>query len=160
MHNHFAGLYNELVFNLLKKRFGAGEAVVFARLTHADGTRFITFVASTGVETASRLSRRGGLSLTVSGFAFSHEIEGVEAIQANQRGSPNMRAMFIGFFSIRTTHYFGKQWRWTSFFHLKGTVQGPVRVKEKVPIDKIPVCVRPDTLLNLGSEDAGRPGYE
>ena len=31
MHNLYSVLYNELVFNILKERFGQGEAVVFAR---------------------------------------------------------------------------------------------------------------------------------
>lgn len=39
MHNTYAVLYNELVFGLLKKRFGDGEAVVFARSSAAGGQR-------------------------------------------------------------------------------------------------------------------------
>lgn len=40
MHNAYAVLYNEIVFNLLEERFGKGEAVVFARAAAAGGQRF------------------------------------------------------------------------------------------------------------------------
>jgi hypothetical protein len=40
MHNLYAHLYNQIVFDLLKRRLGEGEAVVFARSAHAGGQRF------------------------------------------------------------------------------------------------------------------------
>ncbi len=40
IHNTYSVLYNELVFDLLKKRFGEGEAVVFARSATVGGQRF------------------------------------------------------------------------------------------------------------------------
>lgn len=40
IHNTYSVIYNELVFDVLKKRFGVGEAVVFARSSHAGGQRF------------------------------------------------------------------------------------------------------------------------
>ena len=40
MHNSYSVLYNELVFNLLEKRFGKHEAVVFARAASTGGQRF------------------------------------------------------------------------------------------------------------------------
>lgn len=39
MHNTYAVAYNELVFKLLEKRFGRGEAVVFARASTVGGQR-------------------------------------------------------------------------------------------------------------------------
>jgi alpha-glucosidase (family GH31 glycosyl hydrolase) len=39
MHNSYAVIYNELVFTLLEKRLGKGEAVVFARTAAAGGQR-------------------------------------------------------------------------------------------------------------------------
>lgn len=39
MHNTYSVLYNQLVFNLLEKRFGKGEAVVFARSGTVGGQR-------------------------------------------------------------------------------------------------------------------------
>ena len=40
MHNTYSVTYNALVFNLLKERFGEGEAVVFARSATVGGQRF------------------------------------------------------------------------------------------------------------------------
>ena len=40
IHNLYSVQYNELVFNLLKNRFGEGEAVVFARSGTVGGQRF------------------------------------------------------------------------------------------------------------------------
>ena len=40
IHNTYSVIYNELVFNLLKERFGEGEAVVFARSSTVGGQRF------------------------------------------------------------------------------------------------------------------------
>jgi alpha-glucosidase (family GH31 glycosyl hydrolase) len=39
MHNLYSVLYNKLVFDLLRDRFGDGEAVVFARASFAGGQR-------------------------------------------------------------------------------------------------------------------------
>jgi alpha-glucosidase (family GH31 glycosyl hydrolase) len=39
MHNTYATVYNEMVFNLLRERFGEGEAVVFARSSATGGQR-------------------------------------------------------------------------------------------------------------------------
>lgn len=41
MHNTYSVIYNELVFNLLRERFGEGEAVVFARSATAGGQRHV-----------------------------------------------------------------------------------------------------------------------
>ncbi len=41
MHNMYSVIYNELVFNVLKERFGEGEAVVFARASFAGGQRLV-----------------------------------------------------------------------------------------------------------------------
>ena len=50
MHNAYSVVYNEMVFRVLERRFGKGEAVVFARSAHAGGQRFpvvsdTTFIA-------------------------------------------------------------------------------------------------------------------
>ncbi|KAI0670606.1 alpha-glucosidase [Trametes maxima] len=66
VHNTFSVIYNEMVFRLLERRLGKGEAV------HWGGDCESTFEAM--AETL-----RGGLSLTASGFAFtSHDIGGFE----------------------------------------------------------------------------------
>ena len=73
MHNTYSVLYNKVVFEVLKERFGEGEAVVFARSGTVGGQRFpvvrifafstvyqrqITYATcSTGAATASRPSK-------------------------------------------------------------------------------------------------------
>lgn len=50
MHNMYAVSYNELVFDLLEKRFGKHEAVVFARSSATGGQRFpvvVLFITGT-----------------------------------------------------------------------------------------------------------------
>ncbi|MEU1019620.1 alpha-xylosidase [Streptomyces sp. NPDC005898] len=81
MHNYYTHLYNQVVFELLEKERGAGEAVLFARSATAGGQQFPVHWggdcwASFG---AMAESLRGGLSLSLSGFGFwSHDIGGFE----------------------------------------------------------------------------------
>lgn len=80
MHNRFAQLYNEAVFEVLQERDGT-DAVVFARSATVGGHRFPVHwggdSASTFVSMAETL--RGGLSLAFGGFGFwSHDIGGFE----------------------------------------------------------------------------------
>lgn len=109
-----------------------------------------------------------------------------QALQGNEHGYPIQRAMFLEFLSDRTTHSLDRQYmlgpsllvapvfvpdgeeseyylpagRWTSFFHPDRVVDGPVWIKEVVPIDEIPVWVRPGSVLCLGPSGIGRPDYE
>lgn len=81
MHNYYAYLYNKMVFELLEKERGIGEAVVFARSATAGCQQFP--VHWNGDSTASYASMaetlRSGLSISQSGFAFwSHDIAGFE----------------------------------------------------------------------------------
>jgi alpha-glucosidase (family GH31 glycosyl hydrolase) len=41
MHNMYAVIYNQLVYETVEERFGKGEAVVFARSSFAGGQRWI-----------------------------------------------------------------------------------------------------------------------
>jgi alpha-D-xyloside xylohydrolase len=81
MHNYYTHLYNQVVFELLQKERGIGEAVLFARSATAGGQQFPVHWggdcwASFG---AMAESLRGGLSLSLSGFGFwSHDIGGFE----------------------------------------------------------------------------------
>ncbi|KAI0049991.1 glycoside hydrolase family 31 protein [Auriscalpium vulgare] len=248
MHNVYATQYNELVFNLLKERFGEGEAVVFARSAHVGGQRFPVHWGGDCESTFEAMAEtlRGGLSLTMSGFAFSsHDIGGFEghpppeiyhrwvafgifsshsrlhgsgsyrvpwnygeeaakymakflqmkhrlmpylynlAIRAHEVGHPLQRAMFLEFPADRTTHTLDRQYmlgpsllvapvfvplgeeseyyvpagRWRSFFQANRTVVGPLWVREVVPIDNIPIWVRPGTILVMGTEGITRPDY-
>lgn len=249
MHNAYAVIYNEMVFRVLERRFGKGEAVVFARSASAGGQRFPVHWGGDCESTFEAMAEtlRGGLSLTTSGFAFtSHDIGGFEghpppeiyhrwvayglfsshsrlhgsmsyrvpwhygeeaaaymarfldakhrlmpylynlALKARTHGHPLQRAMFIEFPSDRTTHTLDRQYmlgpsllvapifvpqgedteyyvpagRWTSFFHPQRFIQGPIWVQEAIPLDEIPVWVRPGTILCLGPRGVGRPDYD
>ncbi|KAF7295119.1 Glycoside hydrolase family 31 protein [Mycena indigotica] len=249
MHNTYSVLYNQLVFNVIEKRLGKGEAVVFARSSATGGQRFPVHWGGDCESTWEAMAEalRGALSLTASGFAFaSHDIGGFEghpdpqiyqrwvafglfsshsrlhgsgsyrvpwvygeaaaksmskfveakhrlmpyiynlAVQAHSNGHPLQRAMFIEFSDDRNTHTLDRQFMlgpsllvapvfvdekeeteyyipsgiWTSFFHPERTVQGPIWIKEVVPLDELPVWVRPGTVLCLGPEKIGRPDYD
>lgn len=54
MHNHYAYLYNELVWNVLKETVGADEAVLFARSASVGAQQF----RCTGVETVTPTTSR------------------------------------------------------------------------------------------------------
>ena len=81
MHNYYTQLYNQTVFELLKKNFGEHNAVVFARSATAGGQQFPVHWGGDCEAKYSSMaeSLRGGLSLTLSGFGFwSHDISGFE----------------------------------------------------------------------------------
>lgn len=94
--------------------------------------------------------------------------------------------MFLEFPDDRTTHHLDRQYmfgpslliapvfvpegeeleyyipagRWTSFFYPDRYVDGPIWMREVVPIDEIPVWVRPGSVLCLGPSGMGRPDYD
>lgn len=82
MHNYYTFLYNKVVFDLLEKRFGKNQAVLFARSATVGSQ---TFPVHWGGDCTSEFesmaeSLRGGLSLCLSGFGFwSHDIGGFES---------------------------------------------------------------------------------
>jgi alpha-D-xyloside xylohydrolase len=81
MHNHYSILYNEAVFDLLEDERGKGEALVFARSSHASGQRLPVHWGGDCHSTFESMaeSLRGGLSLGLCGFGFwSHDIGGFE----------------------------------------------------------------------------------
>ena len=81
MHNYYTYLYNKVVFNVLKKKKGEKEAVLFARSATAGGQKFPVHWGGdcwSDYESMEE-SLRGGLSLQLSGFGFwSHDIGGFE----------------------------------------------------------------------------------
>jgi alpha-D-xyloside xylohydrolase len=81
MHNYYTYLYNQTVFEVLRKRRGDGEAVVFARSATAGSQRFPVHWGGDSESTYESMaeSLRGGLSLGLSGFGYwSHDIGGFE----------------------------------------------------------------------------------
>jgi alpha-D-xyloside xylohydrolase len=83
MHNYYSYLYNQVVFDVLRERRGAGDAVVFARSATAGGQQFPVHWGGDCDSTFESMaeSLRGGLSLGLSGFGFwSHDIGGFEGL--------------------------------------------------------------------------------
>ncbi|KHD34564.1 alpha-glucosidase [Clostridium acetobutylicum] len=81
MHNYYTYLYNKTVFDLLKRKKGEKEAVLFARSATVGGQKFPVHWGGdcTSSYTSMAESLRGGLSFTLSGFGFwSHDIGGFE----------------------------------------------------------------------------------
>ena len=81
MHNYYSYIYNKLVFELLERKLGKGEAVLFARSATAGGQKYPVHWGGdcwSDYESMAE-SLRGGLSLTMSGFGYwSHDIGGFE----------------------------------------------------------------------------------
>ncbi|MGN0405181.1 MAG: alpha-xylosidase [Bariatricus sp.] len=81
MHNYYTYLYNKNVFELLKRKKGESEAVLFARSATVGGQKFPVHWGGDCWSTYEAMaeSLRGGLSLTMSGFGYwSHDIGGFE----------------------------------------------------------------------------------
>lgn len=81
MHNYYTYLYNKTVYEVLKKKKGEKEAVLFARSATVGGQKFPVHWGGdcwSDYESMEQ-SLRGGLSLTSSGFGYwSHDIGGFE----------------------------------------------------------------------------------
>jgi alpha-D-xyloside xylohydrolase len=81
MHNYYAYLYNQSVFEVLEERLGQGGATLFARSATAGCQKFPVHWGGDCSATFESMaeSLRGGLSLGLSGFGFwSHDIGGFE----------------------------------------------------------------------------------
>ena len=80
MHNRFAQLYNQTVFEVLQERDGS-DALLFARSATVGGHRFPVHWGGDSASTFTSMAEtlRGGLSLAFGGFGFwSHDIGGFE----------------------------------------------------------------------------------
>lgn len=81
MHNYYTFLYNKTVYDMLKRKLGENEAVLFARSATVGGQQFPVHWGGDCSATYESMaeSLRGGLSLCLSGFGFwSHDISGFE----------------------------------------------------------------------------------
>ncbi|MDE6713688.1 MAG: alpha-xylosidase [Lachnospiraceae bacterium] len=82
MHNYYTYLYNKTVYEIVKKKKGEKEAILFARSATAGCQKFPVHWGGdcwSDYESMEQ-SLRGGLSLTSSGFGFwSHDIGGFES---------------------------------------------------------------------------------
>ncbi len=246
MHNYYAFLYNQTVFNVLKEKYGQGQAVVFARSATAGSQQFPVHWGGDNAASYESMaeSLRGGLSLTLSGFGFwSHDIGGFEqtatadlykrwcafgllsshsrlhgsnsyrvpwlfdeeavdvlrfftrlkcrlmpyifqaACQANQQGTPVMRAMLLEFSHDPGCDYLDRQYmlgenllvapifspdgevdyylpagRWTRFISGE-VVEGGGWQHEKHGYLSLPLLARPNSLVGVG-ENEEKPDYD
>ena len=81
MHNYYTHLYNQMVFDLLERKRGRGEATLFARSATAGGQQFPVHWGGDNSANYPSMAEtlRAGLSLAQSGFGFwSHDISGFE----------------------------------------------------------------------------------
>ena len=82
MHNFYTYMYNKTVYEVIKKKKGEKEAILFARSATVGGQKFPVHWGGdcwSDYESMEE-SLRGGLSLTSSGFGYwSHDIGGFEA---------------------------------------------------------------------------------
>jgi alpha-D-xyloside xylohydrolase len=79
MHNYYTYLYNQTVFELLRREKGEGEAVVFSRSATAGNQKYPVHWGGDNISTYTSMAEtlRGGLSLGLSGFGYwSHDISG------------------------------------------------------------------------------------
>ncbi len=84
MHNYYAYLYNQVVFDYMASQRG-GDAIVFARSATTGGQKFPVHWGGDCDSTYPSMaeSLRGGLSLGLSGFGYwSHDIGGFEGTAA------------------------------------------------------------------------------
>ena len=81
MHNYYTYLYNKCVYELLERKRGKGQAILFARSATVGGQKFPVHWGGdcwSDYESMEE-SLRGGLSLLMSGFGFwAHDIGGFE----------------------------------------------------------------------------------
>ena len=82
MHNYYTYLYNKTVYDVIARKKGEKEAILFARSATAGGQKFPVHWGGdcwSDYESMEQ-SLRGGLSLCSSGFGFwSHDIGGFES---------------------------------------------------------------------------------
>jgi alpha-glucosidase (family GH31 glycosyl hydrolase) len=57
------------------------------------------------------------------------------------------------------TEYYLPEGRWTSFFTPERVIDGPRWVRERVPLNEIPIWVRQSSVLVLGPEGVEKPDY-
>lgn len=101
MHNYYSYLYNETVFETIKRKKGEKDAVLFARSGTAGGQKFPVHWGGDCFARYESMaeSLRGGLSLTMSGYGYwSHDIGGFE-----DTSTPDVYKRWVAF-GLLSTH--------------------------------------------------------
>jgi alpha-D-xyloside xylohydrolase len=101
MHNYYPYLYNKAVFELLERRHGKGNAMVFARSATCGSQKFPVHWGGDCETTFESMAEdlRGGLSFCLSGAGFwSHDIGGFTG-----RCSPALYKRWVAF-GLLSTH--------------------------------------------------------
>lgn len=101
MHNFYSYLYNEAVFEVIKRKKGEEDAIVFARSGTAGGQKFPVHWGGDCFARYEAMaeSLRGGLSLTMSGYGYwSHDIGGFE-----DTSTPDVYKRWVAF-GLLSTH--------------------------------------------------------
>ncbi|MCC7451939.1 MAG: alpha-xylosidase [Anaerolineae bacterium] len=95
MHNYYTYLYNQTVFDLLRRAKGEASAVVFARSATTGNQQFPVHWGGDNSSTYPSMAEtlRGGLSLGLSGFGYwSHDISGF-----NGTATPDLYKRWVAF---------------------------------------------------------------
>lgn len=101
MHNFYSYLYNETVYDVVKRKKGEGDAVLFARSGTAGGQKFPVHWGGDCFARYEAMaeSLRGGLSLAMSGYGYwSHDIGGFE-----ETSTPDVYKRWVAF-GLLSTH--------------------------------------------------------
>jgi alpha-D-xyloside xylohydrolase len=111
MHNYYSYLYNQVVFDLLEKKKGKDNAVVFARSGTVGSQKFPVHWGGDNLSEYTSMAEtlRGGLSFLLSGFGFwSHDIGGFE-----ENTSPDLykRWTQFGFLSSHSRYHGNIEYR-------------------------------------------------
>lgn len=101
MHNYYSYLYNETVYEVVKRKKGEEDTVLFARSGTAGGQKFPVHWGGDCFASYEAMaeSLRGGLSLTMSGYGYwSHDIGGFE-----DTSTPDVYKRWVAF-GLLSTH--------------------------------------------------------
>lgn len=163
MHNYYAYLYNQVVFELLEELKGEGQAVVFARSASVGSQKFPVHWGGDNLSQYSSMaeSLRGGLSFVLSGFGFwSHDIGGFEENTSHdlykrwtQFGLLSTHSRYHGNIEYRVPWNFGEESALVAqkFSKLKNTLM-PYIYKEAVMTSKTGVPMMRPLVLEFESD--------
>ncbi|HBA1097220.1 TPA: alpha-xylosidase [Escherichia coli] len=158
MHNHYAYIYNELVWNVLKDTVGEEEAVLFARSASVGAQKFPVHWGGDCYANYESMaeSLRGGLSIGLSGFGFWSHDPACDYLDRQYMLGDNVMVAPV-FTEAGDVQFYLPEGRWTHLWH-NDELDGSRWHKQQHSFLSLPVYVRDSTLLALGNNDQ-RPDY-